>query len=857
MQKPPFPFRPGDRVRVRGAVWRLAAAASFADCDLLQLDGLDEAVRGERAALLFPFDRPQPAARRIASVRPVRWRLARRALAALLADHAPWPALVAARAARIDLRPFQLEPALAMLTGRATRLLLADEVGLGKTIQAALIVAELAAREPTAAILIVTPAGLVSQWATELVARFGLAVSVMDAAAVARALGALPRGTNPWLLPGIRLVSIDFIKRMEVLQALEPAVWDLLVVDEVHGATSTSDRGAAVRALASRARRVVLVTATPHRGDEEEFGWLCRLGRLDEAGEAGQLAVFRRTRAESGLPRVRRVHLLRVTLSPEEQWMHRLLDRYVRRVWHEAGRRGDEGAQVAMAVLLKRALSSAGALAESAARRLAHLGAPAPRTQPALPFADDADEAEEGPDRPPDAVLAAPGLANSAHERAWLGALLAAALAASRRERKLAALARLVRRVGEPLVVFTEYRDTLGRLAAAIGRGAPEIVLLHGGLGSAERQAALAAFLHGPGRILLATDVAGEGLNLQERARLVVSVELPWRPLKLEQRIGRVDRIGQTRPVHAIHLVARGTAEEALLARLARLLAAIEARLGTGAPLFGPRPELAVAAAWIGGRPLEPAPDLAPGAPARAETVRIDCRAAAAAECDRLVWARRCAALAHGAVPGMAGDDAAPPAASAVAPCLAALDRTGPWIAALPPRRVRNRPLEQARRLRGLVALVRCRLADGAGRLAATELVALRVPGVAVPRRPRRRELSALIAGGPFLDELVRAAARYAAARLVAVEPAYRAAVHAAREREAALVRLATDALARTRRPVQPGLFEARALRLAHEAHWRAALRLDLCARRLERLERAAALELAGPPELVLVLLCP
>src|SRR5262249_5327327 len=147
--------------------------------------------------------------------------------------------------------------------------------------------------------------------------------------------------------------------------------------------------------------------------------------------------------------------------------------------------------------------------------------------------------------------IAGPALADASHERELLRELAAAARLAARHETKIAAIVRLLDRVQEPVVVFTEYRDTLRHLQRAIGRPA---AVLHGGLAREERAAALDEFVSGRCSILLATDAAGEGLNLHQTCRLVVNLELPWNPMRLEQRIGRVDRIGQRRTVHAIHL---------------------------------------------------------------------------------------------------------------------------------------------------------------------------------------------------------------------------------------------------------------------------------------------------------------
>jgi len=132
-------------------------------------------------------------------------------------------------------------------------------------------------------------------------------------------------------------------------------------------------------------------------------------------------------------------------------------------------------------------------------------------------------------------------------------------------ESKVHVLRRLLTRVHEPLLVFTEYRDTLLHLRKT---AAPGAAVLHGGLSRAERTAAIEAFTRGEAGVLLATDAAGEGLNLHHRCRVVINVELPWNPVRLEQRTGRLDRIGQQRRVHTFHLVAHEAGERAVAEHL-------------------------------------------------------------------------------------------------------------------------------------------------------------------------------------------------------------------------------------------------------------------------------------------------
>jgi superfamily II DNA or RNA helicase len=355
----------------------------------------------------------------------------------------------------------------------------------------------------------------------------------------------------------------------------------------VHGVAGDSDRHEAVHLLASRASHVLLLTATPHSGDRRAFEALCGLGSAG-APDDPPLIVFRRTRQEVGTGTARRVHILRIRQSAAERRMHALLARYSAAVRGDRGGDRHREVSLALSVLHKRALSSAWSLAQSVDRRLSALAASSvpDADQLALPLGDPYGElvrADEPPSWPRDL-----GLSDPQRERRLLGALAARARAASPLESKIAALCRLLRRARESAVVFTEYRDTLmhlrRRLAGRAGIAAAPIVL-HGGLTREERVAALDEFARAPAALLLATDAAAEGLNLHRGCRLVVNLELPWNPMRLEQRIGRVDRIGQPRTVHAVHLVAAGTGEMRILSCLRTRVAAAKADLGAPDPL--------------------------------------------------------------------------------------------------------------------------------------------------------------------------------------------------------------------------------------------------------------------------------
>ena len=255
---------------------------------------------------------------RLRIVRPRRWR---RRCRSLLAAAGPAGSLTTAAHSRIDLMPHQLEPALAIVRGLGSRVLIADEVGLGKTIQAGLIVSELSARSAAERVLVLAPAGLREQWASELRDRFGLDPAVVDMGEARRRAARLPVGINPWATLPLAIASIDYAKRPEVFPAVHACRWDVVVVDEAHGVTPGSDRHRAVNALCERAPYVVLLTATPHNGNRAAFESLCGLGAIDRRGN-DRLLVFRRSRHDVALGAGRRVHNLLVRSSPEEIRMH-------------------------------------------------------------------------------------------------------------------------------------------------------------------------------------------------------------------------------------------------------------------------------------------------------------------------------------------------------------------------------------------------------------------------------------------------------------------------------------------------------------------------------------------------------
>ena len=478
-----------------------------------------------------------------------------------------WPDLPVAAAidAPLDVIPAQLAPAAAVVAGTGTRLLLADGVGQGKTIETGLLLRELAARGAARHVLILTPSTIRDQWREELADRCVLASDVMDRTALRRRDRVFAPGGHGVQAPGIVIASMDLAKQPDVLARLTAVTWDVLVIDEAHGVSGDSARTAAARAIGARSRIVALLTATPHAGDGGAFARLCDVGRI----ASGPPPVwFRRSPARNGMPP--RSRDVRAPRTAAEAACRLALHRYVRRLDGAA----TASARLAAVVLRKRALSSPAALARSLAHRLAWLeGRPGAAAQPVLPFdreeATDDDVAQPG-------VLQEPGLEDPREEIVAARDAALAAVRAARAWGKLAVLRRLLRRTRERVLVFTEYRDTLTAIAEGLASEAA-VAVLHGGLDRSARAEALRQFAAGEARVLVATDVAAEGLNLQHGCRLVVHVELPWSPARLEQRNGRVDRLGQARRVHVWHLLGEAVHERRVVAALSMRAAQMRA----------------------------------------------------------------------------------------------------------------------------------------------------------------------------------------------------------------------------------------------------------------------------------------
>jgi superfamily II DNA or RNA helicase len=504
-------------------------------------------------------------------------------------------------------RPYQLVPLLLALRRDPVRLLIADDVGVGKTIEAALVARELLDRGMARRLGVLCPAHLCDQWERELRDKFALDPAVVQPSRIGRLERALPRPDLSLYQYYPHLVaSIDFVKADSHRGMFLANAPDLIIVDEAHavarprGATEQAqhERYQLVRALAADPRRhLLLVTATPHSGIEESFRSL--LGLLDPVLDQPPEGPLPRERLLPYIVQRRRTDLAAwlgattpfperqaqehtYALSPAYQQLYQDVLAYCQQTVHGGAQLGRPQQRVrhwAAIALLRCVLSSpAAAVAVLAKRARAAAGEPgalaALATDPLADAAGDGIAAVDARYRPqvldplddeqvgdyaPTAPLedAEPHLADS--ERRRLGQFLrrAEALAGPEQDRKLAAAAAVVAELlaeGRQPIVFCRFIATahylaewLPRLLAPAGP-APDVQAVTGELGEEERRERVAALAQAPRRVLVATDCLSEGINLQEHFDAVVHYDLPWNPNRLEQREGRVDRFGQRRP---------------------------------------------------------------------------------------------------------------------------------------------------------------------------------------------------------------------------------------------------------------------------------------------------------------------
>jgi superfamily II DNA or RNA helicase len=525
-----------------------------------------------------------------------------------------------------------------MIPRQPLRFLLADDPGAGKTIMAGLLMRELLVRGDLHRCLVVCPGSLAAQWQDELYQKFHLPFDILTSDRIESA-----RSGNALAEMSLVIVRLDQLSRNEALQAkLEQTDWDLVVCDEAHKMSAaffgneiqTTKRYRLGQLLSKVTRHFLLMSATPHNGKEEDFQLFMALldgDRFERRHRNGVDVVdasdlMRRLVKEDllkfdGKPLFPERRAITVTyqLSELESQLYQSVTDYVRQEFNRAdalendGRKGTVG--FALTVLQRRLASSPEAIYQSLQRRRERLQKRLQeegqvRSELADSFAfgrqfdlddleDDLDEfsgeeREMAEEELVDRASAARTVAELEVEIAALEKLehLALQVRRSGKDKKWEQLSQLLQEQTEmfdadgrrrKLVIFTEHRDTLNYLTDRIGTllGRPEaVVAIHGSLKRDDRKRAEVAFKQDiEVQVLLATDAAGEGINLQ-RAHLMVNYDLPWNPNRLEQRFGRIHRIGQTEVCHLWNLVAADTREGDVYWALLRKLEAEQKSLG-------------------------------------------------------------------------------------------------------------------------------------------------------------------------------------------------------------------------------------------------------------------------------------
>ena len=518
----------------------------------------------------------------------------------------------------VDVDDYQLDPVVRALSMPRVNLLVADDVGLGKTIEAGLVAQELILRHRARTILIVCPSSIQVQWKEEMRDKFGLEFRIVDSDLFADLRRRRGIHVNPWAHFPRLITSIDFLKRERPMrlfretlpagdQPAYPRPYDLLILDEAHNVAPSgrgkyatdSLRTATIRTLVPSFEHKLFLSATPHNGYGESFAALLEL--LDNQRFARavrpnrtqlQAVMVRRMKSElelrwDGTRRFakRMVKHLEVSYSDAERNAHHNLQRYAELRAQSAHTAGERFAsEFVLKLLKKRLFSSPAAFAitlekHARAATTAKGGAASGAWQRQLEEVDHDfanDEDYESTSLEAVEIASRHGTTLSAEEQSLLKQLREFAThAAAHADSKARTLIKWLKQTLKPggkwsnrrVIIFTEYRATqkwLHDLLAAEGlAGQDRLLTIYGGMPSDDREPIKAAFQADPAvapvRILLTTDAASEGVNLQNHCWQLIHYEIPWNPNRMEQRNGRVDRHGQkNHEVEVFHFVGAG-----------------------------------------------------------------------------------------------------------------------------------------------------------------------------------------------------------------------------------------------------------------------------------------------------------
>ena len=541
---------PGSVVVVRDEEWLVTRSEASADGEwFVDVQGLTELVRDTAATFSTGLDRVEvldPAAATVVGDDTPGYRRSRlwlEAMARKTAVPVTDARLTVAAEGLADALPYQLEAVRKALDPRnlRPRILLADAVGLGKTIEIGMILSELVRRGRGDRILVVTPRHVLEQMQFELWTRFALPFVRLDSVGIQRIRQKIPGNRNPFAFYKRAIISIDTLKSDRYLSHLRKQHWDAVVIDESHNVTGASQNNRLARLLASRTDALILASATPHNGRKESFAELVRLLEPSAVTPEGELVkeevqqlVIRRHRHSpevashvggdwaERLPPDNQV----VTASAVENEIARELDA----VWlHPASGRSPysgENATLFPWTLMKAFLSSPAALATTVRERRRRLGKDLTREQQT--------EAE--------ALKRLESLAVRAFDEP---------------SGKYDALHEHLTQIGvakdspRRVVIFAERVATLNwlrdRICHDLKMSADQVVVLHGGMSDVDQQEVVEAFKLESAlvRVLVTGDVASEGVNLHRQCHHLVHYDIPWSLIRIQQRNGRIDRYGQ------------------------------------------------------------------------------------------------------------------------------------------------------------------------------------------------------------------------------------------------------------------------------------------------------------------------
>lgn len=636
-------FSPGTVVENRNRLWRVDGQYG----EVLSVSALDGGA--DQHKFYLPFEQVKLGSLPVPSTQVVGYPasqdlLLRAFRLSMLHGSAP---LLSLQRSRVVPKDYQLVPVVMSMEMARVRMLLADDVGLGKTIEAGLIITELMARQRAERVLFIVPAALREQWKEALDYFFHLPAHIISTRHRREMERQLPVGANPWEYYRVLITSVDYAKQPAIRNQILEQKWDAVVVDEAHLVAKphqsnrqrvSMERWELAKRLASseRVRHLLLLTATPHSGYSDSFASLLRLLDVGAVrGEAHQPVIMRKVARRhvcqrrrqdvekwfegasnrSPFPQRDQAEVIVVPSSFEKEAID-AVEAYGEEVLRHAQKAGKQAHTLATWTVLhlhKRALSSPEALRCSLRNRRASLQA---RLDNQLAASEEASailpeevaratvldedtgerfDDEEAAQRTDRAVFSSVE-AIRAELTALETVMQKAERITARRDSKLQKLleSTLYRRLADSpkVVIFTRYLDTLTYLAQEIGRNKryakTEIITIHGGLNERQRRDKFQAFERAKQAVLIATDAISEGINLQHAASQVIHYELPWNPNRLEQRNGRVDRFGQPKAmVYVRTMVMDETLEASILQVLVKKAARIRQDFGFSPPYFG------------------------------------------------------------------------------------------------------------------------------------------------------------------------------------------------------------------------------------------------------------------------------